>query len=156
MVDKESYVKFMAEVRKASGVESFVPDDSGLVSIRVDNAYNVNFQFVEATGKVFCFVEVFELPRDASKAVYRDLLAGGLFGRDTAGGYFSLEPETETVVYNYSFDLEAAAADVDEFISTVEKIIQLCDFWAERIKSDLAGGDDAQAGHFSAHGMLMA
>lgn len=155
-MDKDNYVRFMADVRKASGVESFVPDDSGLVSIRVDDAYNVNFQFAEATGKILCFVEVFELPRDASKSVYRDLLAGGLFGRDTAGGYFAIEPETETVVYNYIFDLEAAAADVDEFISTVEKIIQLCDFWSERIKSDLVGGDDAQIGQIPAHGVLMA
>lgn len=156
MTDKDCYIKFLAEVRKASGVEPFVPDDSGLVSIRVDDTYNMNFQFVEATGSILCFVEVFELPRDASKAVYRDLLAGGLFGRDTAGGYFALEPETETVVYNYIFDLETAASDVEGFISTVEKIIQLCDFWAERIKSDLVGGDDAQIGQFPAHGMLMA
>ena len=48
----------------------------------------MNFQFVEATGKILCFVEVATLPSDASKAVYRDLLVGGLFGKDTAGGYF--------------------------------------------------------------------
>ncbi len=156
MVDKESYIKFLAEVRKASGIGSLVPDDSGLVSVRVDDTYNVNFQFVEATGSVLCFVEVFELPCDAPKAVYRDLLAGGLFGKDTAGGFFALEPETETVVYNYSFGLEEAASDVDGFISTVEKILQLCDFWTERIKSDLSGRGDAQNGRFPEQGMLMA
>ena len=36
------YVKFLADVRKASGVETLVPDESGLVSVRVDDAYNVN------------------------------------------------------------------------------------------------------------------
>ena len=98
---------------------------------------NVNFQFVEAPGKVLCFIEVVQLPPDAPKAVYRDLLAGGLFGKDTAGGYFSLEPETETVVYSYFFDLENAANDIEEFIHTIEKILQLCDLWAERIKGDM-------------------
>jgi hypothetical protein len=134
MKTKEDYNKFLSDVRNASGIESLTPDESGLVSVRVDDAYNVNLQFVEATGKVLCFVEVATLPPDASKAVYRDLLVGGLFGKDTAGGYFALEPETETIVYNYYFDLEKAAADVEAFIDTLEKILQLCDIWAERIK----------------------
>ena len=145
MTTKDSYVKFLAEVRKASGIDAFVPDEMGLVSVRVDDAYNVNMQFIEATGRVLCFIEVTELPRDAPKAVYRDLLAGGLFGKDTAGGYFAIEPETETVVYNYNFDLEKAAEDVEDFIATLEKILQLCDIWAERIKATMQGGDAVDA-----------
>ena len=142
MKTQEDYARFLADVRKATGIESLAPDGTGFVCVRVDDAYNVNFQFVEATGNILCFVEVAELPPDAPKAVYRDLLAGGLFGKDTAGGHFTLEPETETVVYNYFFDLETAAADVEDFVSTVEKILQLCDLWAERIKSSLSGGTD--------------
>ena len=143
MSNRESYDKFLAEVRKASGIESLKPDETGFVSVRVDDAYNVNLQFVEPTGKGHCFVEVVELPQDAPKVVYRDLLAGGLFGKDTGGGYFALEPTTETVVYNYTFDLEKAAEDVEEFISTLEKILQLCDVWAERIKMDISGSSEA-------------
>ena len=156
MVSKEDYLKFMSEVRKVSGVDTLTPDETGLVSIRVDDAYNVNLQFVEATGRVLCFVEVTALPSDASKAVYRDLLVGGLFGKDTAGGYFAVEPESESVVYNYFFDLEAAAKDVEEFVHTIEKILQLCDIWAERIRRDLSGeeaegvsnGGTEQPAHF--------
>lgn len=133
----DDYRNFLSEVRKVSGIETLVPDENGLVSVRVDDAYNVNFQFIEATGKVLCFVEVAELPTDAPKAVYRDLLSGGLFGKDRAGGYFALETETGTVVYNYFFDLEVAAKDVEEFIHAIEKILQLCDMWAERIKEGL-------------------
>ena len=138
MVSKEDYLKFMSEVRKASGVDTLTPDETGLVSVRVDDKYNVNLQFVETTGRILCFVEVAELPKDAPKEVYRDLLAGGLFGKDTAGGYFALEEESESVVYNYFFDLEAAAKDVDDFISTLEKILQLCDAWCERIAEALS------------------
>ena len=145
MNTKEDYINFLAEVRKASGVETLTPDDTGLVSVRVDDKYNVNLQFVEATGNVLCFVEVASLPSDASKAVYRDLLVGGLFGRDTAGGYFALEPESETVVYNYFFALEEAAKDVEEFVHTIEKILQLCDIWAERIRRELSGEDESGA-----------
>lgn len=143
MKTREDYNQFLKQVREATGIEALRPDESGLASVRVDDAYNVNLQFVGATGKVLCFVEVAELPPDAPKAVYRDLLAGGLFGKDTAGGHFSLEPETETVIYNYFFDLDTAAADIEDFVSTIEKILQLCDLWAERIKSALDGGGAA-------------
>ena len=142
MKTREDYDSFIGEVRKSTGIEAIKSDDSGLVSVRVDDAYNVNLQFVEATGRVLCFVEVAQLPPDAPKAIYRDLLAGGLFGKETAGGYFAVEPETETVVYNYFFDLEAAAKDVEEFVATLEKILQLCDIWAERIKESLIDGRD--------------
>ena len=141
---------FIAAVRKDTGLAPFVPDESGLVSIRVDDAYNVNLQFVEATGKILCFVEVAALPKDAAKEVYRDLLVGGLFGKDTAGGYFAVEPESETVVYNYFFDLEKAAADTEDFIATLEKILQLCDIWAERIRRVLSGDYDGAPADFSA------
>lgn len=147
MKTKEDYNKFLSDVRNVSGIESLTPDESGLVSVRVDDAYNVNLQFVEATGKVLCFVEVATLPPDASKAVYRDLLVGGLFGKDTAGGYFAVEPESESVVYNYFFDLEEAAKDVEEFLHTIEKILQLCDIWAERLRRDLYGEEAGGAPH---------
>ena len=145
MKANSDYEQFLAEVRKVSGIESLKADESGLVSVRVDDAYNVNLQFVEATGKILCFVEVAELPKDAPAAVFRDLLVGGLFGKDTAGGYFAVEPESETVVYNYFFDLEKAAADTEDFIATLEKILQLCDIWSERIRRVLAGEHEGAA-----------
>ena len=99
MATREEYENFLAEVRKQTGIEAMTSDDAGLVSVRVDEKYNVNLQFVEATGKVLCFIEVAEL------------------------------------VYNYFFDLETAARDVEDFVSTLEKILQLCDVWAERIQT---------------------
>ena len=155
MATKKDYEDFLAEIRKTSGIGSLVPDDSGLVSVRIDDAYNVNLQFVEATGKILCFVEVAELPRDASKEVYRDLLVGCLFGKDTAGGYFALEPESETVVYNYFFDFENVSADVDDFISKLEKILQLCAIWAERIRRVLSDAVDRDSA-LPTHDMIMA
>jgi len=135
MTTKEDYAKFLKQIREETGIDSLVPDDSGLVSVRVDDQFNVNLQFVEATGKVLCFVEVAQLSADTSKQVYRDLLAGGLFGKETAGGYFALEPDTETIIYNYLFDFAQAQEDTEAFVDTLEKILQLCDLWAERIKA---------------------
>ncbi len=143
MTTREDYEAFLGEVRKATGMDFLVADEGGLASVRVDDAYTVNLQYVEATGKVLCFIETMKLPAGTDKTVYRDLLAGGLFGRLTAGGYFALEPETETVVYNYFFDLEKAAADVEDFVASLEKILQLCDMWVERVKGIMSGGETA-------------
>ena len=142
MKTREDYDSFLAEVRKTTGIDALTPDETGLVSVRVQDEFNVNLQFVEATGKILCFIEVAELPKDAGRNVYRELLAAGLFGKETAGGYFALEPDTEIVVYNYFFDLETAGMDVDEFVASMEKILQLCDLWAGRLKEILAGNDD--------------
>ncbi len=138
----EDYKSFLSQVREETKLEALTSDEQGLVTVNVDERYNLNLQFVTATGKILCFVEVTELPKDASKAVYRDLLAGGLFGKETAGGYFALEEETETVVYNYYFDLEDASKDIDEFVNTLEKILQLCDIWVSRIQSKLSEVDE--------------
>ena len=142
MPSRSDYERLLEAARKETGIEALVADESGLVTVQVDEKYIVNFQFVEATGKMLCFIEVAELPADAPAAVYRDLLAGGLFGRDTAGGYFALEPETGTVVYNYFFDLDEASKDVEEFVRTIEKILPLCDMWAERIRDSMSSGSD--------------
>ena len=139
MKTMDDYRAFLAAVRKDTGIEALTSDGTGLVTVNVDEKYNVNLQFVEATGRILCFVEVAQLPADTPKDVYRDLLAGGLFGKETAGGYFALEPDTETVVYSYFFDLEKAEEDVEEFVETLEKILQLCDIWADRMKGGGAG-----------------
>jgi hypothetical protein len=48
------------------------------------------------------------------------------------------------VVYNYFFDLDQVAGDTEDFVSKIEKILQLCDLWAERIKAP--GGDGGSSG----------
>ena len=141
----QDFQNFLAQVRKETGIDAITADKTGLVTISVDDHYNLSLQYIEATGKVLCFIEVATLPHDAPKAVYRDLLVGCLFGKDTAGGYFAVEPESETVVYNYFFDLEKAAADTDDFVATLEKILQLCDIWSERIRRVLAGDTESSS-----------
>ena len=149
----EEYKHFLAQVRKETGIEALTPDEDGLVSLDIDGRYTLNLQFVEPTGKVLCFIELTQLPKDAPRSVYRDLLAGGLFGKETAGGYFALEASTETVVYNYFFDLDRIMNDVDEFTSTLEKILQLCDIWLSRIVSNEAAFD-ADSKKSSDHHMI--
>lgn len=134
----EEYEAFWAEVRKALGIEAFAPDETGLVSVSVDGRFNMNLQYVEASRKVLCFVEVAHLDDSTPTEVYRELLAAGLFGRDTGGGYFALEPESNIVVYNYLFDFDVAAKDTTAFVATLEKILALCEMWEDRITHDIA------------------
>ena len=133
------FKNFLATIRKQTGLDMLVPDDDGLLTFRVDDEYNINLQFIEASSKILCFVEIATLPSDAGVAVYRDLLGGSLFGKDTAGGYFAMETESNTVIYNYMFDFDKAAADPENFVETLENILQLVDIWADRINGKLGG-----------------
>ena len=144
MLAMEEYTAFLGAVRSSTGLDMLVPDEDGLVSVRVDDTYNLNLQYVAPTGMILCFVEVTTLPEDAPRDTYRALLAGGLFGQDTAGGYFTLEPSSNIVIYNYFFNGEEAARDVDGFVATLEKILQLCSLWSERIADSLTAGEKAQ------------
>ena len=100
----DDYKTFLETISKQTGLDMLVPDDDGLLSFRVDDKYNFNLQFIENTAKILCFVEVTKLTPDADVAVYRDILKGSLFGKDTAGGYFALDTESNIVIYNFLFD----------------------------------------------------
>lgn len=141
MQTTNDYEQFLAHVRQETGIEALVADESGLASVRVDDKYNLNLHFIEATGKILCFVEIATLPQDAPAAVYRDLLAAGLFGGETAGGFFAVEKESGTVVYNYLFDFEKAASAPGEFAQALEDILSLCAAWDERIRGALVAED---------------
>ena len=135
MTTMQEYKTFLGQVAEAASLATLEPDDEGLVSLRVEDEYTLNLQFIAATGKILCFVEIAQLDDEAPKeAIYRELLTGSLFGKDTAGGYFSLEPESESVIYNYVFDANQAAADPAEFADTLEKVLSLVDIWAGRIR----------------------
>ena len=132
----DDYKNFLATIRKQTGLEMLVPDDDGLLTFRVDDQFTINLQFIENSAKILCFVEVATLPSDTGVAVYRNLLAGSLFGKDTAGGYFALEEESNTLIYNYMFDFNTAAADPENFVETLENILQLVEIWAGRINGN--------------------
>ena len=139
MANLKDYQNFLAVIRKQTGLEALVPDESGFVSVRVQDEYTLSLQFIEATEQILCFIEVITLPKITGREVYRDLLSANLFGRGTGGGCFAFEPETEAVVYNYLFNLDRCAAAPETFVTTIEKILQLCDSWADRIRGDLKG-----------------
>ena len=77
-------------------------------------------------------------------------LAGGRALRpgNGGGGYFTLEAESETVIYNYFFDGEEAAREPEDFVATLEKILQVCDLWADRISRGLSEIKSEQAPSF--------
>ena len=142
MATIDDYKTFLETIRKQTGLDMLVPDDDGLLSFRVDDEYNINLQFLEVSSKILCFVEIATLPSDAGVTVYRDLLVGSLFGKETAGGYFAIEPENNTVIYNYMFDFDKAVAEPESFVETLENILQLVDIWADRINGNTNGQSD--------------
>lgn len=135
----EQYSDYMKEVGTQSGLGELKADADGLISLGIEDLYEMNIQFISQTSKILIFVELLKLPKDADRDVYRELLSAQLFGNETAGGYFSLEPISEAVLYNYIFDFDPIASPPDVFIHLLEQILTLSDMWAERIKRVLTG-----------------
>ena len=52
------YKNFFADLCKRTGIKAFESDDAGLVSVRVQDEYNVNFQFLKPSPSI---------PRPASR-----------------------------------------------------------------------------------------
>ena len=70
MASKEEYGQFLGVIRKQTGLEMLVPDADGLVTVRVQDEYNVGLQFVEETGKILCFVEMATLPPEKTETSF--------------------------------------------------------------------------------------
>lgn len=136
---REAYCQLLQELGKSTGLGVLEPDAQGLLTLAIDEGrYELSMQHIEATGKILVFVQVCQLPKDCGVEPYRALLAGTLFGAETAGGYFALEPESEAVIYNYLFDFKSPAdLPVDVFEGTLEKIMSLTELWAERLQEVL-------------------
>ncbi|MBP5672020.1 MAG: type III secretion system chaperone [Victivallales bacterium] len=144
----DDYKNFFTNIRKQTGLDMLVPDEDGLLTFRVDDEYTINLQFIETTGKILCFVEVTTIPSEAGVAVYRDILSGSLFGKETAGGYFALEEESNTIIYNYLFDFDKVVADPEAFVETLENILQLVNVWADRINGNQGNEDSEESTPF--------
>ena len=132
------YTAFLKKVAEVTHIEAFAKaDEAGLVSLTVDEDYALNLQFVEASGKIFCFAPVCELPAEAGVEAYRALLAANLFGVEGAGGTFSLERESNTVVYSLLVDL-TPELEAERFVRTLEQVLELVKMWAEKLLGELA------------------
>lgn len=134
MSTQKDFENFMTSVAESTGISAMIPDDGGLVRVRVEDRYTMNLQFVPANSKIFCFVEIGSLPENAPATIYRELLAAGLFGQETGGGNFSLEALSNTIVYQYLFDFDAPSMIVENFTSALEKILSLVDAWSARLQ----------------------
>ena len=145
MATLEDYKKFMDEVCKLTDLPAMASDDDGLVCVTVEEDYILNLQFVAESEKILCFIEVAELPEDAPAAVYRDLLTGALFGRETGGGYFTMDGDTNAVVYNYLFDFATVSDSPQDFVDSLEMIFQTVEIWAVRIATGLSGESGVEA-----------
>ncbi len=154
MATLDEYKNFMAEVCKLTDLPAMASDDDGLVSVSVEEDYILNLQYVAESGKVLCFIEVAELPEDAPDAVYRALLTGTLFGKETGGGYFAMDEGTNAVIFNYLFDFDKVADTPADFVENLEKMLEVVEVWAIRIKAELSG-ESTDGSSTSAEGVFI-
>lgn len=138
----EQYRKFLEKVAEVASVGDLTPDEDGLVSLMIDGSFGLNLQYVPQTSKIFCFVDMCEIPADADIGLLRDLLAANLFYTETAGGTFAIDAESNRVIYQYMFDFVPETADATQFVSILEKILSLMELWIARINGRSVESND--------------
>ncbi len=137
----EQYRAFLEKVAEVASIGDLTPDEDGLVSLKIDDSVVLNLQYVSKTSKIFCFVDMCELPADADGELLRDLLAANLFYTETAGGSFAIESESNRIIYQYLFDFAPETADAAQFVAVLEKILSLMDLWIARVNGRPAEAD---------------
>ena len=144
----EQYRAFLEKVAEVASISDLIPDEDGLVSLKVDGAVGLNLQFIPQTSKIFCFVDMCDIPVDAGDKFLRDLLSANLFCTETAGGSFAIDTGSNRVIYQYIFDFVPETADATEFVAVLEKILSLMDLWIARVNGSYAESEGDAAPSF--------
>ncbi|WP_281071699.1 hypothetical protein [Succinivibrio dextrinosolvens] len=67
----------------------------------------------------------------------------------TGDGYFTTEPQSETLIYNFRFELNDITKDIEGFM------LQLCDMWMDRINTSADNNEkEKELTRFSSIGMM--
>ena len=144
----EQYREFLGKVAEVASISDLTPDEDGLVSLKVDGSVGLNLQFIPQTSKIFCFVDMCDIPVDAGGKLLKDLLSANLFYTETAGGSFAIDVGSNRVIYQYMFDFVPETADATEFVAVLEKILSLMDLWIARVNGSSAESEGDAAPSF--------
>lgn len=140
---REIMEAFAAEV----GVTDAKPDEMGSYHFNVDGMI---VTFVEAGENLVTWAEVGEVPPVGHERFYRMLMESMFLGEQTAGGSFSIDPDSGKV-YLQRFDA-LAALTLESFKAILEPFFDALEKWHDDVADfrdlapDLENAEEAAAG----------
>lgn len=129
--------ELLAAIGQQAGLGNVALDANGVCRLVFDGVTEVDLERSPDGGSLLLHAALGPEPPHAEPEFYRMLLAGNLYGRQTAGNVLALLPVEGTVFLCRAVPLERA--DADAFADLLAEFVRQTRQWAARIHSGLAG-----------------
>lgn len=121
----------LAELGRRQTGTPFALDGSGVCRIAFDDGKLVDVEPIDGSDTVHVYSFVAPLPSGDAATIYGKLLRANLFGADTGGATFALDPRTEEIVLCRTLD--TAALDADRFEALIVGFMAQVRHWSSEL-----------------------
>ena len=129
--------QFIENLSEALGIEDLRFSDERVARLIVDEDLVIDLEHVEADQQIHVYSEVGPIPE--GEEALRQLLAGNLFGRATAGACLACDDKENAVVLCLSFDLETAS--FPQCVDRLHEFASAASFWTRHL-ADVESEED--------------
>ncbi|MEW6605865.1 MAG: type III secretion system chaperone [bacterium] len=111
----------------------------GIVFGKKGEEIQINIEVIEEEDMVCFHTTLLELPKENREEIYRQLLSAHLFGLETNGAFFGVNPETDDVLLCYTWVLEQM--EYQDFEAMLENLFAATKYWISELKG---GGEETK------------
>lgn len=134
----------LAHLGKLANLGPLSLDGQGVCRLVFDGTTEVDLEPSPDAQAVHLHAALGPVPPDSGVPFFRMLLAGNLFGRDTAGNVLSFLPVERTVFLCRTTPL--AGLDADEFAEDLTEFVRQARRWAAKIRLGPESAQPAEPG----------
>ena len=129
-MSREAAVRLLGAFGATIGIPDLRLDEAGCCALAFDEVV-VNLEADPDGRQLFLYASVGPVPSSDSSELYKQLLDGNLFWKDTGGATLGLDREGARVVLLQS--LPAERISDPEFAAAVEQFVNAAEAWTRRI-----------------------
>lgn len=128
-MSRENADLFFQHLGTTLNVPSLVMDEAGLVGLEFDGVHTLVFQYLEESNALYMYTELGTLAPEELEKKAVELLQANLFGTQTGGATFALEPAQNTLIFSY---LLPVAENMHKTMQDqVEHFLHFAEYWRE-------------------------
>ena len=135
----------LAELGTSMGLEGFQLDANGCVQLVFDDSVEVNFEYDEADSRLQIYSSMGNVPAEGKAEVFEMLLKANLFGIESGGSVFSIDPIAgELILFR---TVQGDEMDGATFQKLIVDFVDTVETWAPKVsQSHVSSGAEGQDG----------
>ncbi|MEO1017081.1 MAG: type III secretion system chaperone [Pseudomonadota bacterium] len=143
-MDRDDVQKLLADFGRTIGLDSLSLDDTGRLTLRIDDAFTVDIEHDDEEDIILLAAELTRLGAEPERERLLELLRGNLFFDATEGATLALDGTDNLVVLQRTMRLEGLV--VGEIARVLEIFIATAETWKDRLAqpSAIEHGDEPQ------------